>query len=73
MSRDYYILNNGRISRKDNTIYFCDCEGYKRALPVEQVDSLQFYSEVDLNTKMINYISRYDIILNFYNILSVFI
>lgn len=40
MSRDYYILNNGRISRKDNTIYFCDCEGNKRALPVEQVDSL---------------------------------
>lgn len=67
MSKDYYILNNGRISRKDNTIYFCDCEGNKRALPVEQVDSLQIYSEVDLNTKMINYISRYGIILNFYN------
>ena len=67
MSKDYYILNNGRISRKDNTIYFCDCEGNKRALPIEQVDSLQIYSEVDLNTKMINYISKYGIILNFYN------
>lgn len=27
----------------------------------------RFNSEVDLNTKMINYISRYDIIFNFYN------
>jgi len=67
MSRDYYILNNGRISRKDNTIYFCNSDGEKRALPIEQVDSLHIYSELDLNTKLLNYISRYGVILNFYN------
>lgn len=67
MSRDYYILNNGRISRKDNTIYFCNSDDEKRALPIEQVDSLHIYSELDLNTKLLNYISRYGVILNFYN------
>lgn len=65
--KDYYILNNGRLKRKDNTIYFEDCEDNKRALPIEQIDTLHVYGEVDLNTKMINYISKYGIILNFYN------
>lgn len=65
--KDYYILNNGRLKRKDNTIYFTDGEDNKRALPIEQVDSIHLYGEVDLNTKMINYISQYGVILNFYN------
>lgn len=65
--KDYYILNNGRLKRKDNTVYFEDCEDNKKALPIEQIDTLHVYGEVDLNTKMINYISQYGIILNFYN------
>ena len=65
--KDYYILNNGRLKRKDNTIYFEDCEDNKRALPIEQIDTVHVYGEVDLNTKMINYISQYGVILNFYN------
>lgn len=36
-------------------------------MPIEQIDTLHVYGEVDLNTKMINYISKYGIILNFYN------
>ena len=52
--KDYYILNNGRLKRKDNTLYFEDCEGNKKALPIEQIDTMHVYGEVDLNTKMIN-------------------
>ncbi len=67
MSKDYYIFNNGRLKRKDNTIYFQDEEDNKRGLPIEQIDSINIYSEVDFNSKMINYISQYGILLNFYN------
>lgn len=67
MGKDYYILNNGRIKRKDNTIYFIDTEENKRALPVEQMDNIHVYGEVDLNTKMLNYISQYGVMLHFYN------
>lgn len=67
MGNDYYILSNGRIKRKDNTIYFEDAEQNKRALPVEQVDDIHVYGEVDLNTKMLNYISQYGVMLHFYN------
>lgn len=67
MSKDYYIFNNGRLKRKDNTIYFITDEGIKRPLPIEQVDKLHIFGEVDLNTKLLNYLSQYGLMLNFYN------
>lgn len=65
--KDYYIISSGSIKRKDNTIYYYDLEGDKKALPIEQVDDIHIYGEVDLNTKLINYISRYGVMLHFYN------
>lgn len=67
MGRDYYIFSNGRLKRKDNTIYFIDSEEEKRLLPVEQVDKIHIYGEVDLNTKLLNYLTQYGLMLNFYN------
>ncbi|HEX9063012.1 MAG TPA: type I-B CRISPR-associated endonuclease Cas1b [Clostridia bacterium] len=67
MGRDYYILSGGRLQRKDNTIYFLDSNEVKKPLPIEQVDTLHIFGEVDLNTKFINYLSEYGLILNFYN------
>ena len=67
MTRDYYIMSNGRLKRQDNTIYFIDEADNKRALPIEQVDDLHIYGEIDLNVKLLNYISRYGIKIHFYN------
>jgi CRISPR-associated protein Cas1 len=68
MGRDYYILNNGRLKRKENTFYFWDSTTEtNKPLPVEQTDCLHIFGEVDLNTKFIDYASRYGVILNFYN------
>lgn len=67
MGRDYYIFSNGRIKRKDNTVYFITSENTKRSLPIEQVDKIHIYGEVDLNTKILNYLAQYGLMLNFYN------
>ncbi|HOQ01463.1 MAG TPA: type I-B CRISPR-associated endonuclease Cas1b [Acetivibrio clariflavus] len=67
MNREYYVLNSGRFKRKENTIYFVDSTESSRALPIEQIDSLHIFGEVDLNTKFLNYISEYSILLHFYN------
>ncbi|MFZ5987568.1 MAG: type I-B CRISPR-associated endonuclease Cas1b [Bacillota bacterium] len=67
MAREYYILNNGRLKRKENTIYFTDSTESSKALPIEQIDCLHVFGEVDLNTKFINYMSEYGLMLNFYN------
>ena len=36
--KDYYIISSGSIKIKDNTIYYYDLEGDKKALPIEQVE-----------------------------------
>lgn len=67
MGKDYYIFSNGRIKRKDNTLYFEDEEFVKKGLPIENVERIHLFGEIDLNTKFFNYISRYGILVNFYN------
>ncbi|MFW6016793.1 MAG: type I-B CRISPR-associated endonuclease Cas1b [bacterium] len=67
MNRDYYLFSNGRLKRKDNTIYFVDFEDNKRSLPVEQVNNLHFFGEINLNSKLLNYLPKFCIMLNFYN------
>ncbi|MCT4596892.1 MAG: type I-B CRISPR-associated endonuclease Cas1b [Vallitalea sp.] len=67
MDRDYYIFSSGRLKRKDNTIYFIDEQGSKRSLPIEQTSKIHIFGEVDFNTKLLNYLSQYGLMLNIYN------
>ncbi len=67
MNKDYYVLSSGRLKRKENTLYFEDGNNNRRALPIEQIDTLHVFGEVDLNTKFLSYISEYGIVVNFYN------
>lgn len=67
MGKDYYIFSNGRIKRKDNTIYFVDELDRKKGIPIEDIERLHLFGEVDLNTKFLNYISRYNILISIYN------
>lgn len=67
MGKDYYVFSNGRIKRKENTIYFIDEKENKKALPIEDIERLHLFGEIDLNTKFLNYISRYSILISIYN------
>lgn len=67
MGKDYYIFSNGRISRRENTIFFDGGEENRRSIPIEEVERIHFFGETDLNSKLLNYISQYGVILNFYN------
>jgi len=67
MGRDYYIFSNGRIMRKENTIYFQDSANNKKGIPIEDIERLHLFGEVDLNTKFFNYISKYSMLISIYN------
>ncbi|MFD1397024.1 type I-B CRISPR-associated endonuclease Cas1b [Kroppenstedtia eburnea] len=64
---DHYIFSRGRLKRKHNTIYFESGEEGQKALPVERVDNLHIFGEVDLNSKLLNLLTKYDVRLHFYN------
>ncbi len=70
MSRRFYINSNGRLRRKENTLYFemeQDGQAVKKALPINDIDAIYVFGELDINTKALNYLSQYDIPIHFYN------
>lgn len=67
MSRPYYIFSNGRIRRKENTVYIENENGDKKAIPVEDIDTIHLFGEVDLNTKLLNFLSQQNKTVHIYN------
>jgi CRISP-associated protein Cas1 len=65
--KNYYVLSNGRVRRENNTIYIENADGQKRPLPVEDVDSLYLFGEIDLNTRLLNFLTQKHITLHVFN------
>lgn len=66
MKKDIYIFNNGELKRKNNTLYFEGGEG-KKYLPVEQINNIWVFGEVDINKKFLEFISEKEIVLHYFN------
>jgi CRISPR-associated protein Cas1 len=71
MERDYYIFKSGRIERKDNTLYFETIDEnnnlVKKPIPVEAVNSIYLMGEIDLNTRLLDFLSQSKIVLHNFN------
>ena len=65
--KNYYVLSNGRVKREANTLYIENETGQKKPVPVEDVESLYLYGEVDLNTRLLNFLSQKKIPLHVFN------
>lgn len=66
--RNYYIFKTGRIKRKDNTVFFEISEERKKVpIPVNDIDSVYLFGEIDLNTKLLNFFSQNNIMIHFFN------
>ena len=66
--KNYYLLSNCRLRRKDNTLYVENItSGERKPIPVEDVESLYLYGEVDLNTKLLNFLTQKRIPLHVFN------
>ncbi|HDP67999.1 MAG TPA: type I-B CRISPR-associated endonuclease Cas1 [Candidatus Marinimicrobia bacterium] len=72
MKRDYFIINNGRLSRERNTLFF---EKYgedgvskgRKPIPIETVNTLYCFGENDYNSKFFNFLSENGIVLHQFN------
>ena len=67
MARNYYITQPGRLRRKDNTLYLEPENALRIPIPIEDIDSLYFYGELDLNTKLLNFLSQKHIAFHVFN------
>ena len=65
--KNYYVMSNGRVCRNANTLWIETAAGEKKPIPVEDVESLYLYGEVDINTKLLNFLSQKRIPLHVFN------
>ena len=66
--KNYYVMSNGRVKRENNTLVIeSQSTGLKRPIPVEDVESLYVFGEVDLNSKLLNFLSQKRIALHIFN------
>ena len=65
--KNYYVIANGRVKREANTLYIENEAGQKKPVPIEDVESLYLYGEVDINTKLLVFLSQKKIPLHVFN------
>lgn len=66
MGSTRYITSIGELTRKDNSICFRK-DNKNVYIPVENTKEIYCFSEVSLNTKLIDFVSRNNIIMHFFN------
>lgn len=72
MKKTYYLFNDGRVSRKDNTLCFIarDKEGNEQPpkyLPIETIEQLYAFGSLDVNATLLNYLGQRHIPIHFFD------
>lgn len=67
MEKNYYIVKSGRLRREENTVYFETKEGEKKAIPVNDVNAIFALGELDINSKLLVFLSQHKIPVHFFN------
>lgn len=66
--RNYYIFKSGTLKKKDNTIKFHSTEKEPpKYIPVNDIDALFLFGEITLNTKLLNFFTKQEIIIHIFN------
>ncbi len=66
MKRNYYILKDGILKRKENTVYFVNKEG-KKILPINKINSIYAYGNLSFTSAVTTYLSKKGVCIHFYD------
>ncbi len=66
MKRNFYIVQSGDLKRKQNTVYFTN-ENTRKIIPIEKIRSLYCVGQVNINSKLLTYLSQKHIVAHFFN------
>ena len=66
MKAPVYIFSSGELKRQQNTLRF-DSEKGMRMVPVETTSELHLFGEVELNTRVLNFLTQQNVPLHVYN------
>ena len=64
--KNYYLMSDGILKRKENTVYFVNKEG-KRPLPINKIYSIYAYGSLTFSSQVVNLLSKEGIPIHFFN------
>ena len=64
--KNYYLLSEGILKRKENTIYFVNQKG-KKPLPINKIYSVYAYGQITISSQVINLFAKEGIPIHFFN------
>ena len=64
--KNYYLLSEGILKRKENTIYFVNEKGSK-PLPINKIYSVYAYGQITISSQVINLFAKEGIPIHFFN------
>ena len=67
MKKAIYIFSEGELHRKHNTLYFQGSDGKKKFVPIENTGEIYIFGEVTVNKKLLELLTKAQIILHFFN------
>ncbi len=67
MKQTLYVNSHGTLQRDQNTLLLEMEDGTKRYLPIEGVRELHIFGEVNLNKRVLEFLSQNQVIVHFYN------
>lgn len=72
IEQNYYIVNDGILTKKDFTVLF-ENEEKKVYIPIETTDSINIYSNIELNANFLQMLNQQKLNLNIYDQYGVYI
>ena len=64
--KNYYILSEGILKRKENTLYFHNKKG-KKPIPINKVYSIHAYGQITFSSQVMSLLSKNGIPIHFFN------
>ena len=57
MRTDYYIMQDGILKRKENTVYFIN-KYERRVLPINKIYSIYAYGKLSFSSGVVSYLAK---------------
>jgi len=66
MKRNYYIMSDGLLKRRENTVYFVNKEG-KKPIPINKIYSIYAYGSLTFSSQVVHLLAKVGIPIHFFN------
>ena len=66
MGSTKYLMSMGELSRKDNSLCF-RVSNKNKYIPIEGVKEIYCLSEISINTKLLDFLARNNVVVHFFN------